>query len=142
MDATASRFATHTQPSWPQQPPRAFARTVSLWQGNFSTYVATSSWLFYRSRYASWVCFVIARMFDFCTLSNYGQCIMNSKLSECLKNYWSYYLDSTVNTVSEKKYLHCIFIFFQWNKRKIYCTRIEIYNSQNEFSNMITSNNL
>lgn len=113
---------------------KVISRHMSQWP--------TSSWPFYRSRYASWVCFVIARMFDFCTLSNYGQCIMNSKLSECLKNYWSYYLDSTVNTVNEKKYLHCIFIFFQWNKRKIYCTRIEIYNSQNEFSNMITSNNL
>lgn len=81
MDATASRFATHTQPPWPQQPPRAFARAVSLWQGkNFLTYVAMTEprrhyFIDLTIRIVGVLRVIARRMFDFCALSNYGQWI-------------------------------------------------------------------
>lgn len=37
--------------------------------------------------------------------------IMNSKLSEYLKKYWSYYLDSMVNTVKKSVYITYLYFF-------------------------------
>lgn len=36
---------------------------------------------------------------------------MNSKLSEYLKKYWSYYLDSMVNTVKKSVYITYLYFF-------------------------------